>query len=294
MDWTTTWSDLVDKLASWLDTLVLHLPNIVAAIVVAVLSFYVAKFARKVVMRAMSHVSPYREVNRLIGTLGYTIVAAVGLFMALGIVGLDKTVTTLLAGAGILGLALGFAFQDVTANFISGVLLSVRRPFKETDIIETNGFTGTVQEINLRSTHLRTFQGQIVVIPNKSVLENPLTNFTARKSRRIDLACGVAYGDDLEKARDVAIRAVESLPMRDGDRDVELFYDNFGGSSIDFKVRFWIDFSRQTDFLHAQSEAIMRLKTAFDEAGITIPFPIRTLDFGVVGGKELSEVWPRQ
>jgi small conductance mechanosensitive channel len=107
----------------------------------------------------------------------------------------------------------------------------------------------------------------------------------------VDLEIGVSYGDDLEKVRRVAIRAVEKVSVRKPDTEVELFFEEFGGSSIDFVVRFWIDFAaRQADYLRARSEAIERLKRAFDANGITIPFPTRTLDFGVRGGEKLSEV----
>ncbi|HBQ59085.1 MAG TPA: mechanosensitive ion channel protein MscS, partial [Balneolaceae bacterium] len=218
------------------------------------------------------------------------LVLTAGVFFALSILNLDGAVTSLLAGAGIIGLALGFAFQDIASNFISGVLLSIRHPFGIGDIIDTNGYFGTVQKLNLRNTVIRTPQGQIVYVPNKSVYENPFTNFTKTGMRRIDLECGVSYGDDLEKALKVAIEAIEGLDARDKSKDVELYYDSFGGSSVDFKLRFWIDFEVLPQYLGARSEAIIRLKKAFDENDIMIPYPIRTLDFGIRGGEKLDSM----
>lgn len=294
MDWSEAFDSLSDKLQSWIETFILMLPNFVAAVVVVAAFALLARLTRKIVQRVMRSVSPYTHVNNLLATVAYVVVIATGVFIALGVLDLDKTLTSLLAGAGIIGLAVGFAFQDITANFISGILLTMRRPFREHDLIESNDYLGVVEELNLRSTILRTFEGQVVIIPNKEVFQNALTNYSRTGQRRIDLSCGVAYGDDLEKARRVAIEAMEGIGYRDQDRDVELFYDEFGGSSINFKLRFWIDFEQQTDYLEAQSEAIMRLKTAFDENDVTIPFPIRTLDFGVVGGEKLSDVLPRR
>ncbi|MEX0648198.1 MAG: mechanosensitive ion channel family protein [Balneolaceae bacterium] len=201
---------------------------------------------------------------------------------------LDGTVTSLLAGAGIIGLALGFAFQDIAANFISGVLLSTRHPFGIGDIIETNEFFGTVQKLNLRNTIILTPQGQIVYIPNKAVFENPFTNYTKNGERRIDLACGISYGDDLEKVKEVTLKAVSGIEHRDKNRDVEFFYSEFGDSSINFLVRFWVNFHLHKDFWEPQSEAIMAIKKAFDDNDIMIPFPIRTLDFGIKGGEKLN------
>ncbi len=293
MNLSETFGALVDKLQGWLEQLILLLPNLVAAILLVIVTVFVARLVRRGVQGLLGRTSSYEQVNHLLATIAYVVVFAVGTFIALGIIGADKAVTSLLAGAGILGLALGFAFQDLAANFISGVLLSVRRPFLEGDIIETNSYMGVVDEINLRSTRLRTFQGQTVIIPNAQVFQNPVENFSTRH-RRVDLSCGVAYGDDLEQARALALDAVGGLDVVDHDRPVDLYFNEFGESSINFTLRFWVGFGKQTDFLTAQSEAIIAVKKAFNAGGITIPFPIRTLDFGVVGGERLDEVLPKR
>ncbi len=167
---------------------------------------------------------------------------------------------------------------------------SIRHPFGIGDIIETNDFYGTVKRLTLRNTILRTPEGQTVFIPNKSVFENPLQNFTATSERRIDLSCGVSYGDDLEKAKSIAIEAVKSLDNYDDSKDVEFYYEEYGGSSINFKVRFWVNFRTNPDYWSARSDAIIAITKKFDENDIMIPFPIRTLDFGIRGGEKLSEM----
>ncbi len=293
MNLSETFGDLVDKLQGWLEQLILLLPNLVAAILIVVVTVFAARFIRRGVKGVLARTSSYEQVNHLLATIVYVIALAIGTFIALGVVGADKAVTSLLAGAGILGLALGFAFQDLAANFIAGVLLSIRRPFVVGDIIETGNYMGTVVEVNLRSTRVREFQGQIVIIPNAQVFQNPVENYTTGH-RRVDLGCGVAYGDDLERARAVALGAVKTLDGVNTDRPVDLYFTEFGDSSVNFTLRFWVDFHQQTDFLTAQSEAIIAVKKAFDEHGLTIPFPIRTLDFGVVGGERLDEVLPRR
>ena len=276
------------KLEEWLTTTIEMLPNLAVALLVVIIFYAIAKGIRKFVGKVLSKVTTNKTVTSLAQTVLGVLVIGIGVFFALSILNLDGMVTSLLAGAGIIGLALGFAFQDIASNFISGVLLSVRHPFGIGDIIETNDLFGTVEKLNLRNTVIRTPQGQIIYVPNKVVYENPFTNYTKNGERRIDLACGVSYGDDLEKARKVAIEAIEGLEHRDTSRDVELYYDEFGGSSVNFKLRFWIAFDKLPQYWGAQSEAIIALKKAFDENDIMIPFPIRTLDFGIRGGEKLN------
>ncbi|WP_020403987.1 mechanosensitive ion channel family protein [Gracilimonas tropica] len=290
MELNNIYDTVVGKLEGWITTAIEMLPNLAMALLVMVIFYALAKFIKKTVGRVLNRVTSNKTVTGLIQTIIGVLVLATGIFFALSILNLDGAVTSLLAGAGIIGLALGFAFQDIASNFISGVLLSVRHPFGIGDIIDTNGYFGTVEKLNLRNTVIRTPQGQIVYVPNKSVYENPFTNFTKTGMRRIDLSCGVSYGDDLEKARKVAIEAIEDLEHRDQSRDVELYYDSFGGSSVDFKLRFWIKFNTLPQYLGARSEAMITLKKAFDENDIMIPYPITTLDFGIRGGEKLDSM----
>jgi small conductance mechanosensitive channel len=285
------WDLLTAKVMGWVRGFVLLLPNLLVA-VLALLGFWLAaRLARSLVHRILRRVSHSEQVNRLLCGTVYLVFLFAGVFVALGILGLQKTVASLLAGAGIIGLALGLAFQDIASNFMAGIYLSIQHPFRVGHLIETKDYFGIVQRVHLRWTELRTQQGQVVLIPNKLVFENPMTNYSTTGRRRIDLEVGVSYGDDLEKVRRVAIRAVEQVSARKPDTEVELFFEEFAESSIDFVVRFWIDFTvKQADYLRARSEAIERLKRAFDENGITIPFPIRTLNFGVHGDEKLSEV----
>lgn len=280
---------ILGKLTTWWQVAVANLPNLLVAVVIAALFWILASFVRSLANKGLKRTPMPNAIRKLIvGVIGFAVLAA-GFFVALGVLGLDRTVLALLGGVGILGLALGFAFQDIAANFMSGILIAIRKPLEVGDIVESNDYFGTVDDINLRATVVRRPTGELVHIPNKLVFENPIVNYSTLGQRRIDLGCGVAYGDDLEKAGRLAVEAVEAIETRDPEREVELFYTEFGDSSINFIVRFWIPYRKQTDFLTARGEAIQRIKAAFDEGGITIPFPIRTLDFGVVGGERLDD-----
>lgn len=277
-----------DKLETWIDTFIQMLPNLAVAIIVLIVFYVIGKLIRNAIGRLLRKVTDNKTIVNLLETIVGVMIIGIGIFIALSILQLDGAVTSLLAGAGIIGLALGFAFQDIASNFISGVILSIRHPFGIGDIIETNGFYGTVEKLNLRNTIVKTPQGQIVYIPNKSVFENPLENYTKSGERRIDLSCGVSYGDDLEKAKKVALEAVKSLKNYNTDKSIEFYYEEFGGSSINFKIRFWVHFQNNPDYWSARSDAIMAITKHFDENDIMIPFPIRTLDFGIRGGEKLS------
>lgn len=215
-------SDLIlGKLSQWLETGLSHLPNLAVSLIVLAAFVYLARFVRRLVRMAMGEVSEYVAVNRLVGSISYVVVWAAGVFIALSVLDLSSFVATLLAGVGIIGLALSFAFQGLATNFIASVVLSVRHPFTEGDRVETNGHTGTVEEFTLLTTILRTPTGQKVVVPNKEVFENPLTNYSDRDTRRVDLRCGVSFNDDLQATKKTATEAVETVDGLVADRGVD-------------------------------------------------------------------------
>ena len=282
---------LQNKLMSWLDTFVLHLPNLLISVLIVVVAWIAAKYVYNLVHRLILRAGGNRNVADLLGSIVRVVVIALGLFIALGILGLSQAVASLLAGAGIVGLAVGFALQDPLANLFSGVMMSVKELYSPGDLVETNGFMGKIEGITLRTTLIRTLQGQEVVIPNKDVLQSALVNYTVTKRRRIDLEVGISYGDDLERAASVIRESLhKELDAVGGEDDVEVFWTGFGDSSMNGVVRFWHDMTGQKDFLDARSRAIVAIKRGFDEADIMIPFPIRTLDFGIRGGEKLSEM----
>lgn len=285
-------SILLEKLQSWLETLVASLPNLAVAVVTLILFILVSKWAKKLIVRLVFGVSHNRQISELLGKLGGVAVIAVGGFIALELLALDKAVTSLLAGIGVVGIALGFAFKDMAANFVAGFVMAIQRPFMVGDLVEINEQRGRVESINLRSTELETLDGLSILVPNKNVFQNTIVNYTRTDHRRMDLAVGTAYGDDMEAVRSVVKKAVREIPYRVESKEVELFFEEFGSSSINFVVRIWLSRADEFSYLHARSEAMIAIKKALDEAGFTIPFPIRTLDFGAGagGGERLDQM----
>lgn len=288
MDINNAYDLISDKLITWVKEFIKLLPNLVLAALVLTIGIFLSRFVKRVAFRLIKRVSHNETINNLFASFTYVLAVGITIFIVLSILNLDKAVTSLLAGAGIVGLALAFAFQDIAANFVSGIIMSFRKPIRVGDNVYTNDYSGIVHAINLRDTVITTFQGERVYIPNKEILQNPIKNKTISGHRRLDLVVGVSYGDDLEKVKKIAIEAASKVSVRSQSDDVTLFYNAFADSSINFTIRIWMD--KPDSFLTCRSEAIMLIKKAFDENDILIPFPIRTLDFGIKGGKELSEM----
>lgn len=285
---------LTQKLVGWLELMVKMLPNFVVAVLVLIAFVLVARLVKNISDRFLNKAIKNNSLSSIISKVIYIIVITIGVFTALSFLNLDKTVSSLLAGAGIIGLALGFAFQDIATNFIAGFFMAIKRPFKIGQVIHCEGYSGIIKHIGIRTTELTSFQGQEVIIPNKMLFQNPLVNDSENTYKRIDLNVGVSYGEDLERVRDIAIGAVENIPNINKNKDIDLVYLAFGSSSIDFRIMIWVAFKSQLEFLKSQSEAIIAIKKAFDKEDIMIPFPIRTLDFGIKGGEKLNEVFPQE
>lgn len=288
MDINQAFELIVDKLSVWVQEFILLLPNIALAAVIMVFGIMISKFIRKYIRKIFKKVFHNEALINLFTSLVYVFLLGVTLFVALSVLQLDKAVTSILAGAGIIGLALAFAFQDIAANVMSGIVISIRRPLRIGDIVKVKDHMGVIVEINLRDSVIKTFQGQMVIIPNKDLLQNPIENYSLMGKRRIDLTVGVSYGEDLERVRDITLKAVADIEGTTDD-EITFFYQEFGDSSINFDIRIWVNTAEQVEFLQVKSDAVMRIKKAFDLNNITIPFPIRTLDFGIKGGQPLSE-----
>ncbi len=283
---------LAEKLHGWLNSFIIMLPNFIVATLIILVAVFLAKLVRKLVYRTMKKISKNEAIDQLASSISFFLIFIFGLFIALRVLNLDKTVTSLLAGLGIVGLALGFAFKDIAANFIAGIYLAVKSPVNVGDIIEYQEEQGIIKEIGLRSSTIKTFQGQDVIIPNRLIMQEKYTHYSINGERRIDLDVGISYGDDLDKVEKVAIEAINKISFLKKEKPVDLYFKEFGDSAIIFTVRFWVDY--HTDdylrYLRAQSQGIKNIKKAFSENDITITFPIRTIDFGIKGGKSLSDM----
>ncbi|WP_066221611.1 mechanosensitive ion channel family protein [Formosa haliotis] len=290
------WNKMLGKLDAWFEDLVLGLPNFIIALLVFLLVLFLSKYVDKLILKLLDRTKLQKSMKHLISRLVSAVVIMLGLFIVLGILNLDDALKTVLAGAGVVGLAVGLALQGALANFYSGVILSYVHFIKFGDWVETNGVEGEVVNIDLRSVTLKQADNNLVYMPNKMVVENPIKNFSSTSQSRVILDCGVAYDSDLKFVRDLVVKTiVEHFEAVESKQDVLFMFKEFGDSSINFETRFWIKSTSALEVAKAKSEAIIAVKSAFDAHDINIPFPIRTLDFPAgFNGVALEDDTPKE
>ena len=288
------WGLINEKLQHWLEAGIKHVPNIIVAIIIAILFAIIARIVGQITKNFLRKALDSRQIADLLSSIIKVCVLLAGMFVALDFIGLKGTVTSLLAGAGIIGLAIGFAFQDMTENLIAGIAMGIRKPFQIGDIIAADKVFGTVKTINLRNTLVETFFGQLEIIPNKILFRNILTNYTTNGIRRIEIPVGISYADDPEVAASVIVDALNECDFIIKKEETAVFAESFGDSSVNLLVWLWIDYPGETGFMQARHKALATIKTALEQANILIPFPIRTLDFGDKGGEKLNTMWKKK
>lgn len=272
---------LIKKLLNWMNSIIENLPNLILAFLVLLIAYFLANYISKLTLKLIGNRVKQKSVSTIIARLTTVVIVMVGLFLALGILNLSQTITSLITGAGVLGLVIGLALQGTLSNIISGIVISFREKIQIGNWIETNGFTGEIIDINLKNLTLKESDNNLVMIPNKIILENPMKNYSLTPYIRVDLSCGVGYESDLEFVEKLTKDTLEkTFEKIDESKPVEFFYTEFGDSSINFRCRFWIKGTKRVHTLNATNKAIIAIKKAFDKEGVNIPFPIRTLQFG--------------
>ncbi|MCK8137664.1 mechanosensitive ion channel family protein [Pseudoalteromonas sp. 2CM28B] len=277
-----------EKLGGWFDVVISHIPNFIVAVIIAIIFSFIARLAGKGMKNVLRRSLDSTQIADLMASIFKVIVLSVGVFIALDFMGLKSTVTSLLAGAGIVGLAIGFAFQDMTENLIAGIAMGIRKPFKAGDVIETDNVFGSVHSINLRNTLIESFYGQLILVPNKILFRNVLRNYSTLGVRRIEVPVGISYADDIEKASEVIVDKINQFDFVIRKNETAVYAEGFGDSSINLLVWFWIKYPGEPDFMTVRHKGVVAVKQALDAADISIPFPIRTLDFGIKGGEKLD------
>ncbi|KAB8152948.1 mechanosensitive ion channel [Kordia sp. TARA_039_SRF] len=273
----SSWSKLLDKLSSWVDSVVLNLPNLLIALLIFVFATWISRNIQSLTNRYLKKVIKQPSIRGLVSNVFAILIVVLGIILALSVLNLDGTLKSLLAGAGVAGLAVSLALQGTLSNTFSGLFIAIKDEMNIGDWVETNGFSGRVVEIDLRNTKIKEADNNIVVVPNRMIMENPFKNYGLTKRIRTTITCGVGYESDLRKVKKISIEAIENLYPPNRGENIEFYYTDFGNSSIDFLLRFWVDAQENLTALEVKSEAVMTIKEAFDKNGINIPFPIRTV-----------------
>jgi len=266
--------DLSAPLQAFLEEALRFIPKLIAALVTFGVSLLLSVAAARWTRGAVSTKIDDEETLLLLSRLVRWTVIVLGTVLALDQVDFD--VTGFAAGLGIAGLTIGFALQDITRNFIAGLLLLVRQPFDIDDAVEAAGYAGTVLQITTRDTVLKTWDGEMVILPNLEVFAKPIINYSDLPNRRRTVHIGLGYAEDAERATQVFLKAIQSVDGVLVDPAPELLAEKLGDSTLDLAARFWVN--QETHGLFDVHSAVVRtIKEAAEQEGIDLPYPIQTV-----------------
>lgn len=254
--------------------------KVVMAMVVFAIGTRVIAFIRNVVKKAMARSSASKEAEQFLDSALKAFLYVVLFFMILQLFGVQATSIATVIGS--VGVTVGLAIQGSLTNCIGGIMILTLKPFKVGDYIieDTYKNEGIVREITIFYTKLFTHDNKMILIPNGTLANSSLTNVTEEAERRIDLTVGISYDSDVRQARAIVQRLAAEHPLVSKERDVSVFIDNLGDSSVVLGIRFW---SRKENFWTARCEMLENIKYAFDEEGIKIPY--NQLDVHIIDPK---------
>ena len=241
-------------------------------VAVAIAIFYIGKLVVSMVVRGMRKVMQKQEVDKTLETfvtnlvrMVLMVVVAIAAISALGI-----ETTSFIAIFGAAGLAVGLALQGSLSNFAAGVLIVLFRPYRVGDYVEAAGISGSVEQVQILTTILKTPDNKRIIVPNGQIMDSIITNYSANDTRRVDMVVGVSYGDDLDKVHSVLKELVAADDRILDDPACTIAVSELGDSSVNFVVRPWV---KSSDYWAVHWDLLETIKLVFDEKGIGIPYP---------------------
>ena len=256
---------VIVKLQDWIT---LYGLKVVAALAILIIGRLAAAGIRSLVKRTLRKSRVDETLVSFVTSVTYVAVMAFVIIAALGQLGVQTA--SFIAVLGAAGLAVGLALQGSLANFAAGVLMIIFKPFKVGDFIEAGGTAGTVVEIGIFTTELKTPDNRKVIVPNAKATGDNITNFTVNEMRRVDIVAGVSYGDDLDKVRRILEKILEEDERILKDPAPTIGVLELADSSVNFAVRPWV---KTADYWNVYFATMEKIKKRFDEEGVSIPFP---------------------
>ncbi len=287
-DVTTSTITMMEVLQEYLNEFLRILPTAIIALIVLVVFLFIARIGRNAAESLASTVVDDPSLQNLAGTFASVLLTVVGVFAAATIVFPGLRAGDLIAVLGLSSVAIGFAFKDIFQNFLAGILLLWQRPFVVGDQIEINEFAGSIEHIDIRSTSIRSYHGQLIVIPNADVYSSVVTVNTDGDIRRSAFDTGIGYDEDIEAGREVTLKAVKGCEHVLDEPAPRVMVTGHGDSSVDFRILFWTESPKSMEAV-ARDEIGTAVKYALDEADIEIPYPYRTVEFFDKTEKETGE-----
>lgn len=253
--------------------------KLLLAVVIFIIGRWVAKAITKAFRRAIHRDNIDDTLEDFLGNILYGILIVAVILASVDSLGVN--ITSLLAIVGAAGLAIGLALKDSLGNFAAGVMLIIFRPFTKGDFVEVAGTAGSVEEVRIFNTMLTTPDNKQITIPNALITNEPITNYSARDQRRVDLVIGVGYDDDLKLANDVITRVVTSHDKVLDEPAFKIFVSELADSSVNFNVRPWV---KTEDYWTVYGDLLESIKVELDKAGLNIPYPQRDVHLHQVSG----------
>jgi small-conductance mechanosensitive channel len=259
-------------------TLVEALPRLLVALIVYAVIWGIARGVERVVLVLVQRASGERSLPLVLSRLAKYALLILGFLIAATIIFPTVSTADLLAVLGASSIAIGFAFKDIFQNFLAGILILLRKPFIVGDQIRSGDYEGTVEDINIRSTVMRTYSGERVVIPNQDIFGRPVLVRTAYGRRRSLLVVGIGYGENIERAQRVIRETLAGVYGVLSDPGPWVYADELAPSSVNLNVYYWTA-AEQAEVLRVGDRVLRRVKEALDAAGIEMPFPTRVVLF---------------
>lgn len=263
-------NDLLKVLNDYYHSILKVLPRMALAVVLFLIFIFLARQTRRWLIPRLTRNTDDTLLTGFLGDIGYWIMLILGLSVALGTIGLDGAVTNILAGAGLSAFILGFALKDIGENFLAGILLAFKRPFKIGDLVETQGVHGRIVDLSLRETIIKTLDGKHVYVPNGGILKSPLYNYSVDNFLRLDFSVELDNTEHDKKAISLIKKALYKTPgvLHDAGRTPTVSIEETKESTLCTKVCFWIR-SDQTETVSPiiKTEAIQNVLTALRENG---------------------------
>ena len=273
-DWDPAWHGLMGL---WRDFL-RSLPLLFFGLLILGLSVVAGLLTARKSRSLLLHRIQARLLRSVIaGGIG-VLVFLVGTYIVLRVSGLTQLALTIVGGTGLVGLAVGIAFRDITENFLASIFLSMQRPFETGDLVEVSGVTGYVQQLNVRTTILMSLDGNLVQIPNATVYKSNLRNFTTNANRRDQFDVGIGYDDTINEAQEIALKVLTEHPAVLREPEPLVLVDSLGKATVNLRVYFWIN-GREHSWLKVRSSVIRLVKRAFQKQGISMPDEAREVVF---------------
>jgi small conductance mechanosensitive channel len=261
----------------WRDTIG-ALPSIAFGVIVLVVSLIAAILTARLTRRLLEHRVRVKLLRTVAARAAGVLILLLGVYVILRVMGLTQLALTIVGGTGLIGLAVGIAFRDITENFLASIFLSIQRPFEPADLIEVAGVTGYVQQLNMRTTVLMNLDGNVVQIPNATVYKSNLRNYTTNCNRREMFEIGIGYDDAIAESQEIARRVLDAHPAVLQDPEPSVLVDSLGQSTVNLRVYFWLDGSKNS-WLKVRSSVIRLVKREFQQHGISMPDAAREIIF---------------